>query len=154
MYPGEYADFDIPLRSQVFVQTPGGHVFVNTSPFLNQNQVPTWVRLPHGADNEEALVYVRMYGFNGFITNLVPLPNYARSDDIHGYHCYILLPNDTVVHANLQPGLHTRFFYRSTCVFIRVPGGHNLTYSGVLEPLHDYRPLWLPHASSIPRPRN
>ena len=140
MYPGEYADFDIPLRSHVYVQTPGDHVFVNTFPFLSQNQVPNW---PNNTENYEIKVYVRMYGGNALITNLVPLHNYARSGHVHGYHCYILLPNDILLHAYLQPSIHTRSLQRSTCVFVRIPGGHNLIYSGVLEPWNDYRPLWL-----------
>ena len=40
IYLGEYADFDIPLRSQVYVRTPYDCVFVNTLPFRNQNQAP------------------------------------------------------------------------------------------------------------------
>ena len=151
-YHGEYADFDIPLRSQVYVQTPGDHVFVNTFPIVSQNQISTW---PNNTENYAMHVYIRMYGGNALTTNLVPLHNYDRSDHVHGYHCYILLPNDSVVHAYLQPGIHTISLQRSTCVFVRMPGGSNRTYSGVLEPLDGYfRPSWLPHASSIPRPRN
>ena len=154
MHRGEYADFDIPLRCQVYVQTPGDHVFINTSPLLTQNQIPLWALQPFNTETDEVHVYVRMFGGNGLTTNLVPLHNYAHSDHVYEYHCYILLPNNTVVHAYLYPGIHARHFVRSTTVFVQIPGGHNDTFSGVLVPFHGRRPLWLPHTSSIPRPRN
>ena len=150
MYPGEYADFDIPLRSQVFVQTPDNHIFVNTFPFLSQNQMPTW---PNNTENYEINVYITIYGGNALITNLVPLHNYVPSDHFHGYHCYILLPNDTVVHAPLQPGMFTIYAQRSTCIFLRIPG-HTRLYVGMLQPLRSHRPSWIPHVSSILTPRN
>ena len=143
MFPGAYADFDIPLRSQVYVQTPAGRVFINTSPFLNQNQFPTWVIRGGRADNDEGHVYVRMYGDNGLITDLVPLHNYARNYQVYGYHCYILLPNEIILHAHLQPGIHARYYLRPTGVFVRIPGEYNSTYSGLLEQYRGYRPLWL-----------
>ena len=147
MYPGEYADFDIPLNSQVYVQTPGDYVFINASPFLNQNQFPTWVGQGNRLNNGEGHLYVRMYGGNGLTTNLIPLHNYPRSDHVYGYHCYILLPNETLLHTFLHPGIQARYFDRSTCVFVRIPGEQNRTYSGILEPLYGHRPLWLPNAN-------
>ena len=81
-----------------------------------------------------------MYGGNGLITNLVPLHYYQGSHRAYDYRCYIQLPNDTVVHAFLEPGTQAREFSRSTCVFVRIPDGFNRTYSGVLVPLHRYRP--------------
>ena len=151
MFLGEYADFDIPLNSQVYVQTPGDHVFINASPFLNQNQFPRWVGQGNRINNGEGHVYIRMYGDNGLTTNLIPLRNYTRSDNVYGHHCYILLPNETLLHAFLHPGIHARYFHRSTGVYVLIPGEHNSTYSGVLEPMYNFRPLWLPHSSSIHR---
>ena len=127
-------------------------MFVNTFPFISQNQMTTW---PNNTENYEINVYITIYGGHALTTNLVPLHNhYDRSDHVNGYHCYILLPNDTVLHAYLQLGIHTIYLQRSTCAFVRIPGGGNRTYSGVLEPLRGRLPLWLPHTSSILRPRN
>ena len=150
---GEYSDFDIPTRSQVYVDTPS-EVFVGTLEFFSNNLYPDWIGAPHREENDEDRVYVRMYGGIGLIANLVPFHNNTHSHHQPGYYCYIPLSNNILLFSYLRDNDYALNRWRSTRVVVRIPSQAPHIFSGVLEPLHDYRPLWLPNDNLRSRPRH
>ena len=87
-----------------------------------------------------------MHDGNGLIGNLMPFHNNSRNEPGRGYHCYIRLLNNVLLHAVLRPYPNhaVNIPTRSTHVYVRLPGQPHIIYSGALEPLHGSRPSWLP----------
>ena len=133
------------LGRHVYIQTPGDHVFIGTFQSSSYIRRPAWIETPHIIENDAGRVFLRMVIDSGFTSNLVPFHNNAHSIHVRGYRFYIQLSNNRLFHAVLQPNNLVRNIPEVMRVFVRIPGQPNIIYSGIVEPLIGYRPVWLPH---------
>ena len=134
------------MRGQIYVKKPSGQVFTGAFRFPMNNLLPHWLEPPYIASNDEERIYIKIVGGNGFVGNLVPFLEGISNDFLRGYHLYIQIPNNVLLHAVLQPRTNYAInIPRSTRVYVRLPGQPHVIYSGALTPLRGYRPSWLPH---------
>ena len=81
----------------------------------------------------------------GFSADLQPLQigHSVNSHRVNGYRCFIPISRNRVLTAFLEPQTHEEYNPSGTVVSMRLQGGNNAFYSGVLHIGEGEGPNWI-----------
>ena len=97
------------------------------------HRVPTWVRPPHPRYRFVDPVYIRFPTGRGLAADMNETVHSENDFTVHGFRCYIPLPNNVILTATLEPYNYDRHFFSSPRVFVRLPFQNGVIYTGMIR---------------------
>ena len=116
---------------------PGDRVLSGVLRNIGQ-RIPAWVYPTRRRQNYVDQVYVRLSNSRNLAAELNEVVHFENDETVQGFRCYIPIPNNIILTANLVPYDYNQHFSSIPRIFVRIPFQNNVSYTGILQRGHRF----------------